>query len=253
MQFSCSARSLPAFRADYFPPLGDGQGYTGLELLLLSLAACSATSIVSMLRRMKKQVVDLRVNASGIRREQHPTSFSRIDLAFTLTSPDSADADLQKAIQLSAETYLPGLGHAERRRGDRAHGQGHRRLSRDGTDRSRRSARENSLPALGRDLLAAQGVRSGRGDANARERADRGARSEIHHPVALAAADHLAGFFRMPFGDQDFDDLADAAAVVLQLDAGLQFLQSDATAAWPRPDPVPACPARPWCRGGGNK
>lgn len=107
VQFSCSARSLPAFRADYFPPLGDGQGYTGLELLLLSLAACSATSIVSMLRRMKKNVLDLRVNASGIRREQYPTSFSRIALDFTLTSPDAAAADLEKAIQLSAETYCP--------------------------------------------------------------------------------------------------------------------------------------------------
>jgi len=107
VQFSCSARSLPAFRADYFPPLGDGQGYTGLELLLLSLAACSATSIVSMLRRMKKNVLDLLVNASGIRREQYPTSFSRIALDFTLTSPDAAAADLEKAIQLSAETYCP--------------------------------------------------------------------------------------------------------------------------------------------------
>ncbi len=107
VQFSCSARALPVVQADYFPPLGDGQGYTGLELLLLSLAACSATSIVSMLRRMKKNVADLRVNASGIRREQHPTSFSRIDLAFTLTSADAADADLQKAIQLSAETFCP--------------------------------------------------------------------------------------------------------------------------------------------------
>jgi putative redox protein len=107
VQFSCSARSLPPVTADYFPPLGDGQGYTGLELLLLSLAACSATSVVSMLRRMKKEIVDLRVNASGIRREQHPTSFSRIDLAFTLISPDCVEADLQKAMQLSAETYCP--------------------------------------------------------------------------------------------------------------------------------------------------
>jgi len=107
VQFSGSARSLPAVSADYFPPLGDGQGYTGLELLLLSLAVCSATSIVAMLRRMKKTVIDFRVNASGVRREQHPTSFSMIDLAFMLTSPDATEADLQKAVQLSEETYCP--------------------------------------------------------------------------------------------------------------------------------------------------
>jgi putative redox protein len=107
VQFSGSARSLPAVSADYFPPLGDGQGYTGLELLLLSLAVCSATSIVAMLRRMKKTVVDFRVNASGIRREQPPTSFCRIDLAFMLVSPDAAEADLQKAVQLAEGTYCP--------------------------------------------------------------------------------------------------------------------------------------------------
>ncbi len=107
VRFNGTARSLPAVSADYFPPLGEGQGYTGLELLLLSLAACSATSIVSMLRRMKRTVADFQVNASGTRREQHPTSFSRIVLDFILASPDAAAADLQKAIQLSAETYCP--------------------------------------------------------------------------------------------------------------------------------------------------
>jgi putative redox protein len=107
VQFSGTARSLPPVSADYFPPLGDAQGYTGLELLLLSLAACSATSVVAMLRRMKKTVTAFRVNASGIRREQHPTSFIRIALDFILTSPDAVAADLEKAAQLSAETYCP--------------------------------------------------------------------------------------------------------------------------------------------------
>ena len=51
VRFSGSARDLPAVSADYFPPLGEGQGYTGLELLLLSLAACSATAIVPLLPR----------------------------------------------------------------------------------------------------------------------------------------------------------------------------------------------------------
>lgn len=107
VRFSGSSRGLPAVCADYFPPLGDAQGYTGLELLLLSLAACSATSVVAMLRRMKKTVTAFQVNASGLRREQHPTVFTRIALDFTLTSPDAVAADLEKAAQLSAETYCP--------------------------------------------------------------------------------------------------------------------------------------------------
>lgn len=107
VRFSGTARALPAVCADYFPPLGDGEGYTGLELLLLSLASCSATSAVSLLRRMKKTVAAFRVNASGTRRAQHPTSFDRIQLEFVLTSPDAAAADLQKAVQMSEASLCP--------------------------------------------------------------------------------------------------------------------------------------------------
>jgi putative redox protein len=107
VRFSGTARALPAVRADYFPPLGDGEGYTGLELLLLSLAACSATSVVSLLRRMKRTVAAFRVNAAGTRRAQHPTSFDRIRLEFVLTSPDAAAADLQQAVQMSEASLCP--------------------------------------------------------------------------------------------------------------------------------------------------
>ena len=68
-------------------------------------------------------------------------------------------------------------------------------------------------------------MRAGRNDLHAREGADRGPGNEIHHPLAFAAADHFAGFFRMIFRDQNIDLPAEQAAVVLQLDAGLQLLQ----------------------------
>ncbi len=107
VRFSGSARDLPAVSADYFPPFGDGQGYTGLELLLLSLAACSATAIVPLLRRMKKTVSAFHVNASGKRRTQHPTGFEKIDIEFVLTSPDAALADLQKVTRMAEESICP--------------------------------------------------------------------------------------------------------------------------------------------------
>lgn len=34
---------------DFAPPLGDGQGYNGLELLLMSLAGCSGTTVAPLL------------------------------------------------------------------------------------------------------------------------------------------------------------------------------------------------------------
>jgi len=107
VQFSGVAGSNPAVICDYKPPLGDGAGYTGLELLLLSLAACSGTSVLFLLRKMQNSITGFEIHAKGIRREQHPMSFEKIGLEFTLHSPDTEDADMQKVVQLSEETYCP--------------------------------------------------------------------------------------------------------------------------------------------------
>jgi putative redox protein len=92
---------------DYQPPIGDGQGYNGLELLLMSLAGCSGTAIVYLLRKMRKNISGLKVNAKGIRRSQPPIKFEKILLEFVLNSKDAKDADIQKAIQLAEESVCP--------------------------------------------------------------------------------------------------------------------------------------------------
>jgi putative redox protein len=101
------ARSNPAIIFDYRAPLGEGDGYTPLELLLMSLAVCSVTTIVYLLRKMKKNIMGFNVNAKGIRRDTHPTSLEQIALEFKLDSPDTTAADIQKAIKMSEETYCP--------------------------------------------------------------------------------------------------------------------------------------------------
>jgi putative redox protein len=107
VQFTGTARSNPPVTFDYHPPLGDGEGYTGLEMLLMSLAACSGTSIVALLRKMRKDVAAFKVAANGSRRETHPTSFDKIALEFALESSDATEEDLRKAIQLSEQSYCP--------------------------------------------------------------------------------------------------------------------------------------------------
>jgi putative redox protein len=107
VQFTGETRSNPPITFDYNPPLGDGKGYTGLEGLLVSLAVCSATSVVALLRKMGKHVSGFKVYAKGLRRDQHPTSFNKIFLEFILNSRDAEDTDVQKAVQLSEESICP--------------------------------------------------------------------------------------------------------------------------------------------------
>ena len=102
--YSGALRSHPPIPIDYIPPLGDGQGYTPLELVLISLAACSGGTIGFLLRKMGKTISGVKVNAKGIRREQRPTTFQTIFLEFILDSKDVKDNDIQKAIQQAGES-----------------------------------------------------------------------------------------------------------------------------------------------------
>jgi putative redox protein len=92
---------------DYKPPIGDGQGYNGLELLLISFAGCSGTAIAFLLRKMGKTVSRLKVQAKGLRREQPPIKFEKISLEFIVDSGDAQDKDIQRAIRLAEESVCP--------------------------------------------------------------------------------------------------------------------------------------------------
>lgn len=92
---------------DYTPPLGNNLGYTSLELLLLSLSSCIGSAVLVLLRRMGKSIHGLEIMANGIRREQHPTCFSVINLDLILKSADVTDAEFEKVIALSDEKLCP--------------------------------------------------------------------------------------------------------------------------------------------------
>ncbi len=92
---------------DYIPPLGDNLGYTSLELLLLSLSSCLGSSVLIFLRRMRKNITGFNINASGIRKEEHPTAFKTIQMILEIKSADVTSEDVDKVIRLSEETYCP--------------------------------------------------------------------------------------------------------------------------------------------------
>ena len=94
-KFSSATRGLPPVVTDSAPPFGSGLEYKPLELFLVSLATCVATTVAPVLRKKRRTVDRLVVIASGTRREEHPTAFTRIVLRFELTSPDATDEDLR--------------------------------------------------------------------------------------------------------------------------------------------------------------
>jgi putative redox protein len=92
---------------DYVPPYGDGNGYTSLELFLLSLSSCLGSSLLTLIRRSGKTVTGLRIDSKGYRKTEHPTSFKIIELKVYIKSSDVESLDVDKAIKFSEDILCP--------------------------------------------------------------------------------------------------------------------------------------------------
>ena len=107
VRFECSVEVQPPIFVDYIPPFGGGEGYTSLELLLLSLATCFGSSIKFLLaRKPQVKVASFEVHASGLRRTDHPTSFSKIILQVKLQATELPSDSLEEVLR-QAEAICP--------------------------------------------------------------------------------------------------------------------------------------------------
>jgi putative redox protein len=73
--------------------------------LLLAAAACSGSDVVVILEKMRVPVRDLRIEASGVRREQEPRRYTAIHLEYHLTGEEIDEAKARRAIELSITKY----------------------------------------------------------------------------------------------------------------------------------------------------
>jgi len=107
VQFHGAAEGQSPVLIDYMPPLGDNMGYTSLELLLLSLSSCMATSLLLFIRRSGKTIDSLKVRTEADRRLEHPTILTDIHIRFYFSSPDLKESDFEKCLALAEEMYCP--------------------------------------------------------------------------------------------------------------------------------------------------
>lgn len=93
---------------DLPPPYGDSQGYTPLDLFLTSFAACTATSLLTLMRdRMRKTIVGMTMRAVGTPKAEHPKAFSLIHLNIALISPDATEEEVLRALDSVERMICP--------------------------------------------------------------------------------------------------------------------------------------------------
>ncbi len=75
------------------------------ELLLSAVVACAAVDIVSMIKKRRKKLNDIKGTAKGIRREEHPRKFTSISVHYEIYSPDLTDEEADRIVKLAVENY----------------------------------------------------------------------------------------------------------------------------------------------------
>ena len=107
LHIRAQAGNFEPIDTDYIPPYGDEKGYMPLHLFLISFGACASGAVLTILRRMQKTITGFDMKISGVRRTEHPTSFSSIKVEYYIKSPDVLQSDVEKALALSEQSICP--------------------------------------------------------------------------------------------------------------------------------------------------
>ena len=89
---------------DMYEP-GIKQAFSPMQLVLTAVGACAAVDMVQILKKKRKTIADLQIEAEGIRREEYPKRFTQIQLRFILISPDTSVDEFEKVVKLGVEKY----------------------------------------------------------------------------------------------------------------------------------------------------
>ncbi len=86
----------------------DGDNVAGpgpMLTLLLAAASCSGSDVVGIMQKMRVQLRQLRIEVSGVRREQEPRRYTAIHFDYHLAGEGLDQAKATRAIDLSLEKY----------------------------------------------------------------------------------------------------------------------------------------------------
>lgn len=106
MQFIATADSGHAVIMDAPPAVGgNNTGSKPSELLLMAFGGCSGMDVISILRKKKQQVADLKINVSGETEENYPHAFTEMHIEYCVTGNNISEDALKRAIDLSLKKY----------------------------------------------------------------------------------------------------------------------------------------------------
>ncbi len=84
---------------------GQNRGARPMELILLVLGGCASFDIVTILKKARQDISDVKCQLQAQRADSIPAVFTKIHLHFLVTGSAIKEKQVAKAVELSAEKY----------------------------------------------------------------------------------------------------------------------------------------------------
>ncbi|RXP59479.1 OsmC family peroxiredoxin [Lutibacter sp. HS1-25] len=84
---------------------GQGKGLRPKALMLTSLAGCSAMDVASLLKKMRAEVEDFKIEVQANLTEEHPKIYDKVHVIYRFYGNDFKKDKIEKAVKLSVDTY----------------------------------------------------------------------------------------------------------------------------------------------------
>jgi len=84
---------------------GSNAGIRPKELLLIALAGCTASDVVTILEKKKIQLDDFEINITAQQQEEHPQVYTTINIEYVFYGNEIPTEAVERAIELSQTKY----------------------------------------------------------------------------------------------------------------------------------------------------
>ena len=84
---------------------GRNMGVRPMEMILLGLGGCASFDVMSILQKTRQKVSDCRAEIAAERADAVPAVFTKIHINFVVSGDALKEAQVKRAVDLSAEKY----------------------------------------------------------------------------------------------------------------------------------------------------
>lgn len=84
---------------------GRNIGMRPMEMLLIGMGACTSFDVVTILKKARQPIVDCVAEIQAERADEIPKVFTKIHVHFVVTGDGLNEAQVERAVKLSAEKY----------------------------------------------------------------------------------------------------------------------------------------------------